>query len=180
MKIKPHSVYALYLFAALALLELLMSFSFLGYFHIPPISLTIAYIPILISAICLDIPKTLLIGALFGAISAYKASVYYALPADMIFSPFRSGEALNSLILSVGTRVTFAFIIALLYRFSINRRHCYLLVALVGLIAPTIHTSLVFYTMGTLFPQIGFNLSNLSFRLNEILIALFCSGGSVL
>lgn len=180
MKIRPHSVYEFYLFIALALLELLMSFSFLGYFHIAAISITIAYVPILISAICLDIPKTVVIGALFGMTSAYKASVYCALPADMIFSPFRSGEALNSLILSVGARVSFALIIALLYRFALKRRHCYLLIALVGLIAPSIHASLVFYTMGTLFPQIGFSLSNLSFKLKDILIALFCSGGSVL
>ncbi len=53
MKIRPHSVYEFYLFIALALLELLMSFSFLGYFHIAAISITIAYVPILISAICL-------------------------------------------------------------------------------------------------------------------------------
>ncbi len=142
MKIRPNSVYEFYLFIALALLELLMSFSFLGYFHIAAISITIAYVPILISAICLDIPKTVVIGALFGMISAYKASAYCALPADMIFSPFRSGEALNSLILSVGTRVSFALIIALLYRFALKRRHCYLLIALVGLIAPSIHASL--------------------------------------
>lgn len=182
MQKKPHSVYAFYLLAALALLEMLMSFSFLGYFHIPPISITIAYVPILISAICLDIPKTILIGALFGAISAYKASAYFAfaVPGDMVFSPIRSGEMVNSLILSVGTRVAFALIIALLYRLAVKSKHRYLAVALVGFIAPSIHASLVFYTMGALFPQIGFNLSSLTFKLNDILIAVFCSCGSIL
>ena len=34
---------------ALVALEFLMSFSFLGYFHVEPISLTIAYVPVLLA-----------------------------------------------------------------------------------------------------------------------------------
>lgn len=37
-----------YIFAMLIALEFLMSFTFLGYIHIPPISITTAYIPILV------------------------------------------------------------------------------------------------------------------------------------
>ena len=36
-----------YLLGILVAVELLMSFSFLGYFHVEPISITIAYIPVL-------------------------------------------------------------------------------------------------------------------------------------
>ena len=38
-----------YLLAALTAIELLMSFSFLGYFHVEPISITIAFIPVLLA-----------------------------------------------------------------------------------------------------------------------------------
>ena len=37
------------LLATMVAVELLMSFSFLDYFHIEPISITIAYIPVLIA-----------------------------------------------------------------------------------------------------------------------------------
>ena len=36
-----------YLLGILVAVELLMSFSFQGYFHVEPISITIAYIPVL-------------------------------------------------------------------------------------------------------------------------------------
>ena len=40
-----------YLLAALLALELLMSFSFLGYLHVEPISVTFAYLPVLLAAL---------------------------------------------------------------------------------------------------------------------------------
>ena len=39
----------LYLFGTLLAVELLMSFSFLGYVHVEPISVTFAYIPVLLA-----------------------------------------------------------------------------------------------------------------------------------
>ena len=42
------SVIDRYVFAVLITLELLMSFSFLGYFHVEPISVTTAYLPVLL------------------------------------------------------------------------------------------------------------------------------------
>ena len=55
-----------YLFGALVALELLMSFTFLGYIHIPPISITIAYIPVMIAACLLGPGRAVIIGVLFG------------------------------------------------------------------------------------------------------------------
>ena len=43
------SVIDRYVFAVLITLELLMSFSFLGYFHVEPISVTTAYLPVLLA-----------------------------------------------------------------------------------------------------------------------------------
>lgn len=50
MKHKLKSSLDSYVFAILIAFELLMSFTFLGYVHIPPVSITFAYIPILIAA----------------------------------------------------------------------------------------------------------------------------------
>ena len=77
-----------YVFAILIAFELLMSFTFLGYVHIPPVSITFAYIPILIAACLLGTPHATLMGIIFGLTSMYTATAYYVMPTDMIFSPF--------------------------------------------------------------------------------------------
>ena len=155
------SVYNFYLFSALLLLEMLLSFSISGYFHIPPISFTVAYLPIIISAVCLRIRYSVLLGMFFGIISAYKASSFYVMPADMIFSPLRSGMPVQSLILSVGTRMLFAFIIASAFRLAEKSRYRYYLIFALGAVAPVLHAALVYQTIGTLFPEIGINISRL-------------------
>ena len=48
-KIWVTSCFDHYFLGFLVAIELLMSFTFLGYIHIPPISVTTAYIPILIA-----------------------------------------------------------------------------------------------------------------------------------
>ena len=67
---------------ALAAIELLMSFTFLGYLHIEPISITFAYIPVEIAARFLGIWQAAAIGAIFGLSSMFKASAYYVMPLD--------------------------------------------------------------------------------------------------
>ena len=62
-----------YLFAALTALEFLMSFTFLGYIHIEPISITIAYLPILIAGCFLGVGASTAMGFFFGLSSLYKA-----------------------------------------------------------------------------------------------------------
>ena len=66
-----------YVFVALVAIEFLMSFTFLGYIHIEPISITIAYIPILIAGCFLGAGQSTAIGLFFGLSSMYKASAYY-------------------------------------------------------------------------------------------------------
>lgn len=81
-----------YMLWALIALELFMSFSFLGYIHIDPISITFVYIPVL-AAGCLMGPKeATLVGTIFGLASMWKASAYYVGVGDMIFSPIQSGR----------------------------------------------------------------------------------------
>ena len=96
-----------YVLSALIALELLMSFSFLGYFHVEPISITIAYIPVLIAGALLSPASSALVGLFFGLASMWKASANYVMPADQLFSPLFSGEPVGSLVLSVGSRVLF-------------------------------------------------------------------------
>ena len=86
----------------LAAVELLMSFSFLGYLHIEPLSITFAYIPVLLAGTMAGVPEAAAIGALFGLASMWKASASYVASFDQLFSPVLSGHPLKSILLSVG------------------------------------------------------------------------------
>ena len=87
-KLWNYSCFDCYAFGILIAVELLMSFTFLGYLHIPPISVTIAYLPILAAGCLLSPAHSVVIGFTFGIASMYKASSSYVMPADAIFSPF--------------------------------------------------------------------------------------------
>ena len=56
--------------------------------HISPISVTIAYLPILVAGCLFGPIQSLIIGCIFGIASMYKASAYYVMPSDAVFSPF--------------------------------------------------------------------------------------------
>ena len=113
---KKSSSLNIYIMLILAALEILMSFTFLGYFHIPPISITFAYIPVVMAAYLLGPAGAAVIGAVFGLASVYKATASYVQPTDQIFSPFLSGRPLASFLLAVGARVLFGFLIGLIFR----------------------------------------------------------------
>lgn len=104
-----------YAFGILIAIELLMSFTFLGYIHVPPISITLAYIPIVIAGCLFGTIESTVIGIIFGLGSMYKASAYYVMEADKVFSPFQSGNPCGSLMLSVGSRAVFGLVIGIAF-----------------------------------------------------------------
>ncbi len=79
---KENSVYVLLVLVAA---ELFMSFSFLGYVHIEPISVTFVYIPVLVAGCVLGPKDAMIVGAVFGLASMWKASAYYVGAGDAIF-----------------------------------------------------------------------------------------------
>ena len=104
----------IYLLGTLAAVELLMSFSFLGYFHVEPLSITFAYLPVLLAGL-IGLPEAVILGTVFGLASMWKASASYVMAADQLFSPLYSGNPLGSMVLSVGTRMLFGLTAGLLY-----------------------------------------------------------------
>ena len=60
-----------YVLMALIALELLMSFSFLGYFHIAPISITIAFLPVMLAGALLGPLESTVVGLVFGLASMW-------------------------------------------------------------------------------------------------------------
>ena len=145
-----------YAFAALLAIELLMSFSFLGYFHVEPISLTIAYLPVLLAGALLGPLEATAVGAVFGLSSMWKASASYVMSSDQLFSPMFSGNPLGSLILSVGSRALLGLISGLLYEGARRLPHRGFWVGLVSFFGRPIHSLLVYSAMALFFPETGY------------------------
>ena len=118
-----HLKFEKYVFVLLLAIELIMSFTFLGFIHIDPISLTTAYIPIVVAGCLLGPLESTLIGLVFGLASMYKASALYVVSDDKIFSPLYSGNPIGSILLSVGSRVLFGFVIGYLFSIIKGRRY---------------------------------------------------------
>ena len=55
-----------YILGALIAIEILVSVSYIGYIHIEPISITLAYIPILITGILMDPVASTVVGSACG------------------------------------------------------------------------------------------------------------------
>lgn len=149
-----------YVLWGLVAVELFMSFSFLGYLHIEPISITFVYIPVLVAA-CIFGPKEgALLGAVFGLASMWKASAFYVGIGDMVFSPVMSGKPAESIMLSVGTRALFGLLTGFFYKLAQKNRHPLAGIVLVTSVGRTLHAFLVYGYMGAAFPETGFGVAN--------------------
>lgn len=164
-----------YLFVALIAVEFLMSFTFLGYIHIEPISITIAYIPILLGGALLGCGPSALLGAVFGVSSLFKATANYVMAADKVFSPFLSGRPVESLLLSVGARALFGFLAGLCFLLAKKARHPRLWAGLAALLGPKLHALLVYAAMGLFFPELGYGPGSvLTLDIDDVACALAC------
>lgn len=174
-KLWRNSYFDRYLFWIIIAVELLMSFTFLGYIHIPPISITIAYLPVLAVGCLLGPEQTVMAAFVFGAASMYKASASYVMPADAVFSPFLSGAPVSSLLLSIGTRMLFGLVIGITFKYARNTRKPRLYIGLIAAIAPKIHSLIVYTAMGLLFPELGRDFhSALHWKLNDAFFVITC------
>lgn len=164
-----------YCFSLLLAIEVLISFTFLGYIHFPPISITIAYMPIIIAACLFGTVQAVIMGVAFGLGSMYKASATYVLPMDMIFSPFNSAEPLASIFLSVGTRTLLGLFVGLAFDAVRKSKHFRSCLCLLSVLAIRVHVLLVYGAMGILFPQFDRNYT-MAFKLDylDILSAAVC------
>lgn len=164
-----------YCFGLLLALEILMSFTFLGYIHFPPVSITIAYIPIIVAACLFGTVQAVITGIVFGLGSMYKASASYVLPMDMIFSPFSSSEPLASLFLSVGTRAMFGLLVGLAFHAVRKSRYFRSWLCVLSVLSIRVHVLLVYGAMGILFPQFKRDYT-IAFKLDyrDLISAVIC------
>lgn len=142
--------------------ELFMSFSFLGYIHIEPISITFVYIPVMLAGCLLGPKEAMILGAVFGLASMWKATAFYVSPGDTLFSPLMSGKPVESILLSMGSRILFGLVMGLLYQRARNAKHEMLGIVIVTSLGRSIHAFLVYGFMQVLFPEAGFQIFNVA------------------
>ena len=175
MKARKAISFNTYIFVLLAALELLMSFTFLGYIHLPPFSVTFAYIPILMAACVLGTAQSTVIGATFGLASMFKSSANYVMQADMVFSPVLSGNPVNSVLLALGARALFGFLAGLAFFAAKKCRYNRAALTVVSFIAPKTHGLIVLCAMRVLFPDTAnVYLSKPLITSSDIIVAFFC------
>lgn len=146
----------IYLLGTLAAVELLMSFSFLGYFHVEPLSITFAYLPVLLAGL-IGLPEAVILGTVFGLASMWKAGAHYVLPFDQLFSPLISGHPLESILLSVGSRALFGLVVGLMCMAARHLRWTGLWIGVTAFLGKTIHALLVYTALNLFFPETGYH-----------------------
>lgn len=160
-----------YLFELLISVEVLVSFTLFGYIHIPPISVTTAFLPILLAGCLLTPFHAAFLGLVFGLGSLFKASAGYVQGFDSLFSPFRSGAPVQSILLSVGSRVLFGLVIGLLFAAARKSRHPRLWIGIIAAMGPNLHAFFVYGALHLFFPEMTGGISN-GLSISDIFLSL--------
>ena len=140
--------------AMLIAIEIVLVVTNLGFILVPPISITILHIPVIIGAIILGWKGGLVMGTSFGLLSMINATFRGTSPADLAFSPFYSGNPVGSLIMCVGCRMLLGFAAGILFEFLSKKMKSTTLSAVIAsFLATLIHTTTVMSCLWLLFPE---------------------------
>lgn len=161
---KPHMIKdrQLYLYILLFFMaaEVILAFSAFGYIVVKPISITFMTIPVILGAYVLGPLAGALLGCVFGLTSIWKASISAVAYADQVFSPLLSGSPVESLVLSLGTRVAFGCLAGCLFRSIREYRPSKACIVAGVLVANLFHSTAVFLCLDLFFPQTHITLAH--------------------
>ena len=147
-----------YLLAGLISMEIMMAFSSWGYIRLSYISITFVPIVVLAAAYLLGSGEGTIIGCLFGVTGMWQATYTTAQAAygDLLFSPFRSGKPVQSVLLCFVPRILFGMIAGLLYaRAKKVRKWKPFAVVAATVAAEFAHVFMVYGLIQCLFPETG-------------------------
>ena len=143
-------------------LELILAFSYLGFIIVPPISLTTMHILVIVASMILGTKEGIAVAMIFALTSMWQATVIGVQYGDLIFSPFRSGDPVRSLVLTTA-RLWFALITGWMFSayFRKERKHIYIGIVLITVISTWLHGSVAMLFMACLFPETGITLNQI-------------------
>lgn len=132
-------------------LEAVMAFTPLGFIMIPPISITILHIPVIIGAILMGPTYGGILGGAFGVLAMIKATFFAASPADLLFSPFASGAPVQSAVMCIVPRILLGVAAALLYQLLRQVTKDIAAMAVSSILATLLHSVMVLGAMWLFF-----------------------------
>ena len=147
-----------YGWAALIAMEIMLAFSAWGYIRLDYVSITFVPLVVLATAYLLGPWEGTVAGVIFAFTGMWKATVVTSELAygDVLFSPFRSGKPMQSVILCFVPRIVLGLVAGLLYaKVKKTTKRKPLLIALATAAAQLLHLLLVFGLMQALFPESG-------------------------
>ena len=140
-------------------IELVVGLTPLSFITVPPVSITVLHIPVIIGAILLGPTDGALLGVVMGCISIFRATTAATSPVDMAFSPFLSGNPLGSLLVAMVGRVLLGIVAALLFRLFIKLKVPQTVsIALAAVLASLVHTVVVLGLLAVCFADLGVGL----------------------
>ncbi|MEG1943336.1 MAG: ECF transporter S component, partial [Angelakisella sp.] len=97
-------------------LEILMGFTPLGMLQVPPVSITLMHIPVIIGGILLGYGAGAFLGGAIGVLSMIRATFAAAGPIDLLFNPAVSGNPIGSIVMAVLPRILLGIVAVFVYR----------------------------------------------------------------
>lgn len=152
-------------------LEAVLTFTPLGFIIIPPISITLLHIPVIIGAILLGPGNGAILGAGFGVFSMIRATMT-GNPGDVLFNPAASGNALASIVMCVVPRILIGLFAAWIYMFvkRLAKGNDFVAIPVAAGITTVLHTVMVLGAMELFFK---------AFPLEQFLSAVILVNGLV-
>ena len=141
--------------AILIALEAVLTFTPLGFILVPPISITLMHIPVIVGAVLMGPVDGGILGLSFGVFSMIKASTAAASPADMAFSPFLSGEPVSSIVMCIIPRILLGVIAGALYLLLSKKiKNGVLSMGISAVVATFCHSMMVLVLLSVLFQSL--------------------------
>lgn len=135
-------------------LEVILAFSYLGYFMVQDISNTTLHVLVIVAAMMFGIRGAAPVAVIFALTSMWAATMAVN-PADQIFSPAISGNPAGSVVLGM-LRILFAAVASGLYRFyfSKKRKHRYLGISFIAVLSTGLYSVMIFEGIHLFFPEV--------------------------
>lgn len=133
----------------------ILAFTPLGFIMIPPISITIMHIPVIVGSIILGPVCGGILGFCFGLFSMIKA-ICVPTAGDIIFSPMLSGAPLASIVMCLIPRIILGIVPGLLYiAFTKIRMPRAASIVVSAGVSTALHTMLVLLCMVLFFKEVA-------------------------
>lgn len=97
-------------------LEIIMGFTPIGMIQVPPVSITLMHMPVIIGGILLGYGAGAFLGGAFGVLSIIRSTFASAGPIDLLFNPAISGNPLGSIVMAMLPRILLGVVAVFIYR----------------------------------------------------------------